>query len=440
MRKSSVLGVLLVLSGCAYFNTFYNAEQAFRRAERLYKAQGELTPQARQEYDRVIEKCSKILQLHPQSKYVDDALFYMAVSYSRKKEREKAKKKFEELLFYFPDAAKTFPVYLELGRLYLEDGEYDEAIETLKKVTQKDRSREAQYLLARAYLEAGRNEEGLALVHHILTNDPKSPYLKEILWLGAQAAQRMKRTAEALKFLDRYLGLYLTDEEEKEAKLLLSEVLTESGAYEKALETLNSMDLPPADLASLKRDLLKARAKLALGDTADAKAILRSVIRANANSEPGLEAQYRLAFLLEMEDSIESALQYYRRVASSIKTSPFKDRAARRVQALTQLQEIRDKESVEALYRLAELNLFELNRPEEAADLLKSIIKEHPDSEYAPKALYSLIFLYTTRVPEPDSAQHYFNILGEKYGESLYFDEARKNFALESSPPEGGGG
>ncbi len=440
MRKPWVLALFFFLSGCAYFNTFYNAEQSFRKAERIYAQQGTLTPQARQEYDRVIEKCSKILQFHPRSKYVDDALFMMAVAYSRKKEREKAKKKFEELLFYFPDAAKTFPVYLELGRLYLEEGSYDQALDALEKALQGRHRREAQFLLAKAYLEAGRNEEGLALVQEILKRDPKSPYLKEVLWLGAQAAHQVKQPDQALNFLKRYLSLYLTDDEEKEAKLLLSEVLTDMGEYQKALETLNSMDLPPADLASLRRDLLKAKAQLALGDTSSAKAILRSVVRANANSDPGLEAQYQLAFLLEMQDSIDAALDYYKRVASTYKNTPFKDRAARRVEALTQLKEIQDEESVEALYRLAELNLFELNRPRDAADLLKTIVKQYPESEYAPKALYSLIYLYLNRFDLPDSAQRYFDLLGEKYSQSLYFEEAQKNFDLPTMTPEGGGG
>jgi len=101
-RLISLISILLL--SCAYFNTFYNAKTYFNAAEREYKKEGKLTPKIRQNYNKVIEKCSKILEFYPRSKYVDDAVFLTALSYKRLGERVKAEKKFKELFEFFPES------------------------------------------------------------------------------------------------------------------------------------------------------------------------------------------------------------------------------------------------------------------------------------------------------------------------------------------------
>jgi len=77
----------------SYFNTYYNAEVAFDDAMKDVQAtQGRakvddvlepvaLTPSANQKFTTVIEKCSKLLQYHPTSSYVDDALLMIWKAY-----------------------------------------------------------------------------------------------------------------------------------------------------------------------------------------------------------------------------------------------------------------------------------------------------------------------------------------------------------------------
>jgi len=63
----TLAGVALLaglFSDCAYFNTFYNAQQYFEQAEKLrLESVGENTPpKAVDAYAKVIEKCEKILE------------------------------------------------------------------------------------------------------------------------------------------------------------------------------------------------------------------------------------------------------------------------------------------------------------------------------------------------------------------------------------------
>ena len=88
MKRMAVLLILgaLVFSGCAYFNTFYNAKKQFGDAEKAYLANPpdlEISSGQRDLYEQAIKKASKILVFYPNSKYVDDALFLMGKAYFR---------------------------------------------------------------------------------------------------------------------------------------------------------------------------------------------------------------------------------------------------------------------------------------------------------------------------------------------------------------------
>ncbi len=95
----------------AYFNTYYNARRVFDEAEAEiwqlpeFKDTGRnlmviFTPQqgTRTKFTSVIEKCSKLLQYHPESNLVDDALFMVGMSYFYQNEFQKAERKFKELM------------------------------------------------------------------------------------------------------------------------------------------------------------------------------------------------------------------------------------------------------------------------------------------------------------------------------------------------------
>ena len=72
--------VSLMLSSCAYFNTFYNAEKYFKEADliRLEKSDKAIPLRAMDNYGKTIQKCKVVLSEYPESKYVNDAILLMA--------------------------------------------------------------------------------------------------------------------------------------------------------------------------------------------------------------------------------------------------------------------------------------------------------------------------------------------------------------------------
>lgn len=140
-----LLTITIAFSGCgvadfmgAYFNTFYNARKLFTEAEtevlavplntsgrqatlgteEPFMPPYQVPAQAKTKFTSVIEKCSKLLQYHPNSSLVDDALLMIGKSYYYQNEHQSAERKFKELLDGYPDSDLRFEARLLLAQTY----------------------------------------------------------------------------------------------------------------------------------------------------------------------------------------------------------------------------------------------------------------------------------------------------------------------------------
>jgi len=248
----ALLAVLLVTS-CAYFNTFYNAKAEFRKAESERKNAPVGGGDAA--YQKCIEKCQSLLRYYGKSKYVDDALFLIGMSRYQRGEYIQARASFEDLAERFPkseyleramywsglaalrqgDAANAALSFERLAAAFpkskfndeaifrtaearLEAHDYERAREDLRAFMtahpKSDLSAEAQLRLARTYYEEDRLEEAQTEYAKVLERNPSNDIryeaqLNMALALRSQAEavlanpalQRMRRerTAEAAR-------------------------------------------------------------------------------------------------------------------------------------------------------------------------------------------------------------------------------------------------
>lgn len=67
-----------------------------------------------------------------------------------------------------------------------------------------------------------------------------------------------------------------------------------------------------------------------------------------------------------------------------------------------------------------------------AATRYNAIVRDHPKSDYAPKALYALGWMYERELINPDSSRHYYQLLVDQYPTSEYARDIRPSleFAL----------
>ena len=133
MRVSSsataalLLSFATVLSGCVYFNTYYNAQRYFRQAEKARKEierqqperkgreDSRTRPYGRQQrgrggkdpnqlYDQAARKASKVLEKHRDSDLVDDAMFLLGRAFYWQGHYRDAARSFRDLETNFPDS------------------------------------------------------------------------------------------------------------------------------------------------------------------------------------------------------------------------------------------------------------------------------------------------------------------------------------------------
>src|SRR6267143_5341600 len=95
------LGIVLLVTftGCAYYNTFYLAKRSYKDGQKAEERNvtDAPSPDASAKYDVTIRQCAKVLVDYPKSKWVDDALYYMAAAMYGKGDYPGAIKKLGEL-------------------------------------------------------------------------------------------------------------------------------------------------------------------------------------------------------------------------------------------------------------------------------------------------------------------------------------------------------
>ena len=125
--------LLLFLFSCVYYNTFYNAEVNYKKAEKII----EQTPPANSEDDKIpaqakkllgkaIENSTIVIDSYPESKYVDDAYFIIGKASFLRKEYFNAEKYLKGLIDLYSDSeyyneAQIWLIYTYLKMDNVED-------------------------------------------------------------------------------------------------------------------------------------------------------------------------------------------------------------------------------------------------------------------------------------------------------------------------------
>ena len=115
--------IALFFNSCVYFNTFYNAKNSFNNAVEIidnessknYQQNSTLSNTAKNLLYESISSSNIVLEKYPDSKYVDDAIYYIGRSYFNLGEIYKAEKYFNQLITEHKKSQ-----YYNESRLWLE--------------------------------------------------------------------------------------------------------------------------------------------------------------------------------------------------------------------------------------------------------------------------------------------------------------------------------
>jgi TolA-binding protein len=378
---NGILILVFFLTGCAYYNTFYNAEQFFEKAaQEREKRLEDMKKNANknidrdftkptgleiENYDKAIEKASKVLQLHPKSKYVDDALMLLGQCFYYREDHLKAERKFQELLNNYPQSEFFPEAKLWLARTYIQQEKYEEAKTEFQDIITSRVPREI------------RDEALLALGELYLIQEDYVTAAHEYLTAVKNVKDKANRSKAALKMGDCYFSLkdyqksiegyqlavkYSTISDiENEALFQLAKSYRYLGQYNEAMKVLQKLlgqasfsDQEP--MAKLEmamciylRDKASQKINQEQGPSDEKKSAnnneyylaiewLESIIDENPRTEGAARAHYYLGQIYETDYALyDSAYANFMRVKNHNRTSLMADSATAKADAIVQL-------------------------------------------------------------------------------------------------------
>lgn len=459
LRNVLLLCALLAstIGGCAYFNLFYNAEQAFEEAENIGKdvdPQNQPTNQQKANYRRCITKCEMLLEEYPESDLVDDALFLMGKSYFRLREPREyrsAIRNFDAVLSNFPQSKhRSEALYLK-ALSHLSLGEEQIALDSLRRLRESDPGNslavEATFRLGDRYAENGDYAQAILQYERYREEHPKHEARSRVALRHAQVLLDLDRDAEAVELLETVDPKKMPRESAFRALFLRAEALYNLDRPEEALDL---MDVLNRDAAINKMEpevkILNGQVELALGDEEEGVKLLLEVVADHLGRPPEVRAKEALArYYLERygpdSDQLRDELTIARDEKTAARSSPELTQLRERIDRYENLQmELSERDSTTSgrpgffvNFRLAELLFAELDRPQEALGYYQAALAAAPDSSsIGPKSAYAIGYIQEEYFASPDSAAAAYAALEARFPDSPQARARRGEVFLEA--------
>ncbi len=254
----------LFLYGCGvwadfstYFNLYYNSSDLFQQAEKDIKDANNdifavepapLPGSASTNINKVIQKCSQILQFHANSGYVDDALLMIGKCFYYQTYYQKALRKFNELLSTQPNSDLILEANLWIGMSQMGMRDYTNATNTLQNVIDIARKDGNKSILERAYIEeikyriSQNDDDGaITLLENFLNTSSNNEYKAQAAYKLGLIYDDNGDYTNAVKSFERVTNYAPTYFILVNSQIDLGKSLRKNHEYEKSVDLFNSM-------------------------------------------------------------------------------------------------------------------------------------------------------------------------------------------------------
>ncbi|MEW5702262.1 MAG: tetratricopeptide repeat protein [Candidatus Zixiibacteriota bacterium] len=343
------IGLMVGFPGCVYFNTYYNARSLFNTAEKQYRKDShrgrQLSPST-QAYQDAITKAAKIVQKHPKSKYHDDALFLIGVSYFRMESYSKSENAFRELLATHPKSNLTeeSELYLARCRMLMDDEQSAFRAFTQLATTARKPAWRAEAIFQRGlyFLKSGSADSAVAAFQVVLDEYSGTDRALEARLRAAEALRQVRRPREAIALYEplaqekngehRYealtgIGLSWYEAEIPDSGIAIFSDMAEDDAYADSIGPIR---------------LNLARGLRNIGDREGAQRQYEQVTATKETTPWSAEACFRLAEILQFEENdLLGAKDLYEKSRQEYSRGDLANLALTRSANITKLEQFR---------------------------------------------------------------------------------------------------
>ncbi len=436
-------------SGCVYFNTFYNARKSFRNAEKSRKNSPDPKSKGnRQEYQKAIEKALKVVENHPNSKWYDDALYVLGISYYYTDQYSKSERRMREILANYPNSKYASEARLYSAKAKLMQKDYDDAMGIFETIFQesKDKKEKAEAASALGYYYYENKRYTEAQSYLLAIRDSLGDEKQRITAQQYVADSYYDNFAYA-NALSAYLQMLGMKPDTWQKYHALSHAATCAYRLQRIedgidyLKTLAADELYFDSLGSIKLRL--AEGYLQDENIPGAELVYQDIIEKEKNNQVVGEAFYQLGLIAQFEDdNLAMARKQYDTAATLLGrgSNEISQDALQRANDIGKLDEYRKKfvfdstttiekidEAAMTHILLADLYWQKLNKPDSAIFELKYLIDSLPTSTHVPEAMITLSNLYREYKADTLGAD---SILREMLANHAQADEASRAIAL----------
>lgn len=417
----TVLYVLFIalLSSCAYFNTFYNANNYYREGKKLVSHDTLKVDSGF--FDKAIEKATLVIVKHPESRWVDDALFIMGASYYYKGDYKRALEKLDFLSLNYPQSHFYDDALYYKGLAYYKQQKLAAAVISLNEsMESKKYMKKSMLALCYVYYKDGNYASLTEITQKLLSESLNRSEKRALYRLLGTTQFNQKLYSEALETYNNLLSIIRTVEEKRDLKLKIAEIYLEIGEYQLCRDFLAGQNEP--EFKNLLADL-----NMKIGEIEKAREIYSEVTQSGI-SDFASEAYYKLAELYEKEDSLELAIACYDSSINNSFMSEYGIKAKKKVDVLKRILILTNEtENIDrAQFLLAEIYFVDLNDPEKAIEGYQKIYEDFPESIWAPKALYAQFWITKNFFGEDSVANLLAQELLSKYPKTEYVISTQK--------------
>jgi len=449
--------VSLLLSSCAYFNTFYNAEKYFKEADRIrLEKSGKAIPlKAIDNYGKTIQKCRVVLSEFPDSKLVNDAILLMAKAQYYRSEYDDAITNLK-IIYSQGNSQQIAEAKYWSAVCKWRKGKTQTAINELQEIIKlsEDNNIKAQCHLSLADIAFDLDRDENFLFHleegaKIIKDRAEKGIVYNKL---ADIAFNNENYAVAEGAYKEVIKNSLTKEKIENAHIHLLKISRILGDHRSAERKIKSM-LIDEKFKNIKGELELELVQLYLAqkDTDNAMVRLESIIKDYQRTKTSAEAYYLMG-QINLSDiwNLDIAKEKFSQVKKEFNRSEYGPIAESKIKAIdaynesmnslkiydsiksdTLLADTTSSDSInnkadkisksyeELLYHIGDLEAFSFERPDSGIVFFRKILENDSTSKFYPKAIFTLSLIYS-EIGDTTGSRQFKKMLRSRFPGSDY--------------------